>query len=188
MSLRVTSGSAKGRRLKDVPGDTTRPVTDRVKQALFNILADDVIDSNWWDLFGGTGAVGIEALSRGAGFVRFSDLNRAPVETIKANLENTRLASRAEVRRGDAFTMLAAHPNRPFDYVYIAPPQYQGLWSKALLALDANPGWLSADAWVIVQIHPREYEKLELKNISEFEERKYGSTLLLFYEKKVASQ
>jgi len=58
------------------------------------------------------------------------------------------------------------------------------LWSKALLALDVNLGWLSEGAWVIVQIHPREYEKLDLKNISEFEERKYGSTLLIFYEKK----
>jgi 16S rRNA G966 N2-methylase RsmD len=87
------------------------------------------------------------------------------------------------VRRGDAFAMLAAPPNRTFDYVYIAPPQYQELWSKALLALDANPGWLSEDAWVIVQIHPREYKKLDLKNLSEFEERKYGSTLLVFYER-----
>jgi 16S rRNA (guanine966-N2)-methyltransferase len=64
MSLRVISGLAKGRKLKDVPGDTTRPVTDRVKEAVFNILAGDVQDSNWWDIFGGTGAIGIEALSR----------------------------------------------------------------------------------------------------------------------------
>ena len=58
MSLRVISGTARGRKLKSVPGDTTRPVMDRVKEALFNILMDDVIDSNWWDLFGGTGAIG----------------------------------------------------------------------------------------------------------------------------------
>ena len=184
MSLRVISGSAKGRRLKDVPGDTTRPVTDRVKEALFNILAQDVRESIWWDLFGGTGAIGIEALSRGASFVRFSDLHRAPIMTIKSNLEQTRLASNAEVRRGDAFTMLAAPSDRCFDYIYIAPPQYQRLWSKAVLTLDANPGWLSEDAWVIVQIHPREYEKLDLTYLSEFDERKYGSTLLVFYEKK----
>ena len=63
MTLRVISGTARGRKLKSVPGDTTRPVMDRVKEALFNILADDVIDSNWWDLFGGTGAIGIEAES-----------------------------------------------------------------------------------------------------------------------------
>ena len=59
MSLRVISGKAKGRKLKAVPGDTTRPITDRTKESLFNILASDVLESNWWDLFGGTGAVGI---------------------------------------------------------------------------------------------------------------------------------
>ncbi len=184
MSLRVISGKAKGRKLKDVPGDTTRPVTDMVKQALFNILGGDVLDSVWWDLFGGTGAIGIEALSRGAAFVRFSELNRLPIETIKANLQTTGFSAQAEIRRGDAFVLLAAAPDRQFDYVYIAPPQYQEMWSKALLALDANPGWLSEGAWVIVQIHPREEHDVELKNLERFEERKYGSTLLLFYEKK----
>jgi 16S rRNA (guanine(966)-N(2))-methyltransferase RsmD len=183
MSLRVIAGTAKGCKLKDAPGDTTRPVTDMVKEALFNILASDVQDSIWWDLFGGTGAVGIEALSRGASFVRFSELNRLPIETIRWNLAHCELANRAEVRRGDAFAMLAVPPDRMFDYVYIAPPQYKGLWSKALLALDANPGWLSEGAWVIAQIHPREMQELELKNLEQFDERKYGSTLLVFYEK-----
>ena len=64
MTLRVIAGKAKGRKLRSVPGDTTRPVTDRVKEALFNILAGDVIDSRWWDVFAGTGAIGIEALRR----------------------------------------------------------------------------------------------------------------------------
>jgi 16S rRNA (guanine966-N2)-methyltransferase len=185
VSLRVISGLAKGRKLKDVPGDTTRPVTDRVKQALFNILAGDVQDSTWWDLFGGTGAIGIEALSRGAAFVRFSELNRLPIETIQANLKTTHFEAQAEIRRGDAFNMLAARPDRSFEYVYIAPPQYQELWSKALLALDNNAGWLSDEgAWVIVQVHPREYRELPLNSLAEFDQRKYGSTLLVFYEKK----
>ena len=184
MSVRVISGSAKGRKLKDVPGDTTRPVTDMVKEALFNILAGDVLDSIWWDLFGGTGAVGIEALSRGAAFVRFSELNRLPIETIKTNLETIGFTLQAEIRRGDAFAMLSAPPDRVFDYIYVAPPQYKEMWSKALVLLDANPGWLSEETEVIAQIHPREYLGLELKNLVEFEQRKYGSTLLVFYERK----
>ncbi|MEW6094213.1 MAG: 16S rRNA (guanine(966)-N(2))-methyltransferase RsmD [Chloroflexota bacterium] len=182
-SPRVVSGTAKGRRLKDVPGDTTRPVTDMVKQALFNILGPDVIDSSWWDLFGGTGAIGIEALSRGAAFVRFSELNRLPVETIKLNLQHCGFTERAEIRRGDAFAMLSAPPDRKFDYVYIAPPQYKEMWSKALLVLDANPDWLSEGAWVVTQIHPREEQEVELTNMRRFDERKYGSTLLLFYKR-----
>ena len=183
MSLRVISGKAKGRRLKGVPGDTTRPITDMVKQALFNILGTDVIDSVWWDLFGGTGAVGIEALSRGAAFVRFSDMNRLPVETIKANLQACGFSAQAEVRRGDAFAMLTAVPNQQFDFIYIAPPQYKGMWLQALQALDANPDWLTDDGLAVVQIHPREYLAPELTHLVEVDQRKYGSTLLVFYEK-----
>jgi len=183
MTLRIIAGTAKGRKLKSVPGDTTRPITDRVKEALFNILAGDVIDSVWWDMFGGTGAVGIEALSRGAAFVRFTDLNRVPVDTIKANLTATRFESRAEAKRADAFSLLASHPDRRFHYIYIAPPQYKEMWSQVLMKLDGNTDWLADDGWAIVQIDPKEYKHLELENLEEFEQRRYGTTLLVFYEK-----
>lgn len=182
--MRVISGKAKGRKLRSVEGDTTRPITDRVKEALFNILAGDVLDSNWWDLFAGTGAVGIEALSRGAAFARFSDSNRIPVETIKFNVEHCGFQSQAEIRRADAFALLASPPDRRFEYIYIAPPQYQEMWSKALELVDENIGWLSDDGWVIVQIAPKEYKPAALENLEEFEQRKYGSTLLVFYERK----
>ena len=184
MSLRVIAGKAKGRKLKSVPGDTTRPITDRVKEALFNILAGDVVDSNWWDLFGGTGAVGIEALSRGARFVRFTDMNRAPIETIRFNLEHSGFGSQAEIRRADAFAALSATPDRTFEYIYIAPPQHKEMWAKAVELVDENIGWLSDDGWVIVQIAPKEYSALALENLEEFEQRRYGSTLLVFYERK----
>ena len=182
MTLRVISGTARGRKLKSVPGDTTRPVMDRVKEALFNILADDVIDSNWWDLFGGTGAIGIEALSRGASFVRFTDLNRTPVETIKENVEHCGFTKQTEIRRGDAFSLLAGKADKQFEYVYIAPPQYKQMWLTALRLVDDNINWLTEDGTVIVQIDPTEYEEVELKNLVEGEQRKYGSTLLIFYD------
>lgn len=182
MSLRVIAGNARGRKLKSVPGDTTRPVMDRVKEALFNILADDVIDSDWWDLFGGTGAIGIEALSRGASFVRFSDLNRAPIETIKENVEHCGFEKQTEIRRGDAFKMLASQADKQFEYIYIAPPQYKQMWSTALKLVNNNMGWLTEDGTVIMQIDPTEYENIELKNLIEGEQRKYGSTLLIFYD------
>jgi len=181
--LRVIAGKAKGRKLKSVPGDTTRPVTDMVKEALFNILGGDVIESNWWDLFGGTGAIGIEALSRGATFIRFSDLNRMPVETIKENLTTCGFSKQAEVKRGDSLAMLRTTPDRQFEYIYIAPPQYKEIWSLALKLLDETPGWLAQTGEVIVQIHPREYKDVELVNLQKSQERKYGSTLLVFYEK-----
>ncbi len=182
--LRVIAGKARGRRLRSVPGDATRPITDRVKENLFNILGADVKGSAWLDLFAGTGSVGIEALSRGADFVRFLDLQRQAVETIRSNLSQTGLQTGSEVLRLDAFQLLAQAADRGFDYVYIAPPQYKELWQRALLALDENPGWLNEDAWVIVQIHPVEVQVVSLKNLEEFDRRKYGSTLLMFFQRR----
>jgi 16S rRNA G966 N2-methylase RsmD len=80
--------------------------------------------------------------------------------------------------------MLERAPDRTFQNIYIAPPQYKGIWEQAMSALDNNPGWLTEDAWVMVQIHPRENVDLELSKLNKIDERKYGSTLLLFYELK----
>ncbi|HNQ94133.1 MAG TPA: 16S rRNA (guanine(966)-N(2))-methyltransferase RsmD [Anaerolineales bacterium] len=185
MSLRVIAGKAKGRKLKSVDGDTTRPITDRVKEALFNIISSDVIDSNWWDLFAGTGAVGIEALSRGAASVRFTDSNRAPIDTIKSNVEHCGFAAQSEIRRADAFAYLASPADKKFEYIYIAPPQYKDMWVKALELVDDNLEWLTDDGWVIVQIAPREFKfsAVSLGNLEQFDERKYGTTLLVFYQR-----
>ena len=185
--LRVIGGKARGRRLFSVPGDTTRPITDRVKEALFNIIGADVEGSSFLDLFAGTGAVGIEALSRGATFVRFVDNNRLAVETVHSNLKTTGFEPLAEVLRMDAFTLLDRTADRCFDFVYIAPPQYKQLWKKALLKLDEHPAWLAEAAWIIVQIHPVEYEVIKPRNFAEFEQRRYGSTLLIFFEKQIDS-
>jgi len=181
--LRVIGGIARGRKLRSVPGDTTRPVTDQVKEACFNIFGGDIVEATFLDLFAGTGSIGIEALSRGAAFARFIDLNRLPVETVRANLVHCGLDQSAEVMRVDAFSLLERSPDRSFDYIYIAPPQYKGLWKRAMLTLDTHPTWMSGDAWVIVQIHPVEYEVLLLKSLAEFDQRRYGSTLLAFYER-----
>jgi 16S rRNA (guanine966-N2)-methyltransferase len=92
--MRVISGKAKGRKLRSVPGDTTRPITDRVREALFNIIGPDIEGATLLDLFAGTGSVGIEALSRGAKFVLFIDKNRHPITTIMTNLKDTDLRKR----------------------------------------------------------------------------------------------
>ncbi len=185
--LRVISGTARGRRLQLVPGEGTRPISDRAKEALFNILGPDVIGCGFLDLFAGTGSVGIEALSREAGYVRFVEKDRRALPIVRANLVHTRLAENAEVLHADAFTVLGRHPDKRFDYVYVAPPQYKGLWKKAMLALDARPDWVVNDGWVIAQIDPLEYEALALAHFSEFEQRRYGNTLLVFFERVEAN-
>ena len=180
--MRVISGSAKGRKLAAVPGDTTRPITDRVKESLFNIIGPEIQNSIFLDLFAGTGGVGIEALSRGAGSAWFIDSNRKAVITINTNLELTRLSEHARVFQANAFSFLNGPIEEEFDYIYITPPQYKGMWLQTLELLDTYPGWLAADGWVIVQIHPRELAPFNLINLTEFDRRSYGSTLLLFLQ------
>jgi 16S rRNA (guanine(966)-N(2))-methyltransferase RsmD len=181
---RIIAGSARGIRLDDVPGDQTRPITDRVKEALFNIIGWDISGASFLDVFGGTGSVGIEALSRGADFVRFYDLQRAAVETMKKNLSRTHLSEKAEVRQGDALSALTRASDRDFDFIFIAPPQYKDLWVRTMEILDANPGWLAEEGRIIAQIDPVEYQDLALSTFKETDQRKYGSTLLVFYDKK----
>jgi len=153
--MRVNTGLAKGRKLKSLPGDVIRPITDRAKQAIFNILMDDVRDSRWLDLFAGTGAVGVEALSRGAAEVTFIDVLPEAIRLIRENLRTTGLQARARVIRQDAFDYLAGRPNVRYDFIFIAPPQYQGLWSRAVIAIDELIGWLAEAGTVIVQLDPR---------------------------------
>lgn len=182
--MRVVAGKAKGRRLNPVPGDVVRPITDRAKESLFNILRPDLAGCAFLDLFAGTGSVGIEALSQGARFVRFIDRYRPSIQTIQQNLSVTGLVDGAEVLMMSAFELLAKKPDQAFDYVYIAPPQFKNLWKQALQDLDQSPGWVVDDGWVVAQIDTTEYEVLELINFSEFDQRKYGSVLLVFYERE----
>jgi 16S rRNA (guanine(966)-N(2))-methyltransferase RsmD len=183
-NIRIISGTARGRKLKMVPGNSTRPIPDRVKEALFNILRSDIPGSNFLDLFAGTGSVGIEALSRGAESVFFVDIHRRAVKTIDENLAQTGLGSRAKVLQIDALTLLKRDPIMGFDYIFVAPPQYKGIWLKSIHSLDKSPEWLTNDGWIIVQIDPKEYELVKTNNIDEFDQRRYGNTLLVFYERK----
>jgi 16S rRNA (guanine966-N2)-methyltransferase len=178
----VIAGAARGRRLRSVPGEGTRPITDRVKEALFNIIGPDIKGASLLDLFAGTGSVGIEALSRGAARVVFVDSHLRAIETVRANLNLTKLEEGAEVVRGDAFVYLADKRKAPFDYVFLAPPQYQGILTRAIPAIDARPGCLNPDGWVIAQHDPKESLELKLVNLVEIDRRRYGNTLLVFYE------
>jgi len=179
--LRVIAGEAKGRRLVSVPGTGTRPITDRVKEALFDILGSEIEGTAFLDLFAGTGSVGIEALSRGAGSAVFVDRSRRAIDTVRRNLAITGLSGRAQVIRRDAFSFLSAAPTSGlFDYVYVAPPQYRGLWAKALLAVDGTP-LLAPGGLVIVQIHPKEFRELLTTRLRLGRQRRYGSTMLCFY-------
>lgn len=189
--MRVVGGTARGMHLHAVPGTGTRPITDRVKTALFDILRPDLSGMVLLDLFGGSGSVGIEALSQGAAWCTFTDSGHHAVATIRKNLAQTGLADRAEVLRTDAFAYLK-FTDRAFDLIYVAPPQYKGLWVEALRRIADRPETLRrvdsnskegrSAGMVIVQIDPKEYESLDLGTLRESRQKRYGNTLLVFYE------
>ncbi len=181
--MRVIAGSARGIPLQAVPGSGTRPISDRVKEAVFSILGDGIIGAWVLDLFAGTGSVGIEALSRGAAQAVLVEKHSKAADVIKANLAHTRLQANARVVKADVFRFLAGQAE-PFDLIYVAPPQYENLWLKTLLALDANPGWLRPDGQIVVQIFPKELQHVQFANLQLADQRKYGSTLVCFYTAK----
>jgi 16S rRNA (guanine(966)-N(2))-methyltransferase RsmD len=175
-----------------VPGHGTRPILDRVKTALFDMLRPRIAGMLVLDLFAGSGSVGIEALSQGALFCTFIDCSHQAVTTIKKNLASTGLADSAEVRRADALDYLM-DTDRSFDLIYIAPPQYKNLWVESMRRLAGRPQLLRnpnddydqglAPGTAVVQIHPKEYERLELGELAEVRRKRYGNTLLVFFER-----
>ncbi|MCY4147709.1 MAG: 16S rRNA (guanine(966)-N(2))-methyltransferase RsmD [Chloroflexi bacterium] len=187
MSLRVIAGRARGRRLKAVPGRGTRPIMDRVKEALFSIIGADIRSAAFLDLFAGTGSVGIEALSRGASHALFVETDRAALGTIRENLRRAQLTDKARVVRRSAFAILDDAPDKHYDFIFVAPPQYRGMWLKTLRSLEENPAWQDPACLVIVQIDPKEFEpELDFVRLQLVDQRAYGRTMLLFW--RFASQ
>lgn len=182
--MRVVAGSARGKPLLVVPGHGTRPILDRVKTALFDVLRPRIEGLTVLDLFAGSGGVGIEALSQGAAHCVFLDLAAKAITTIKKNIASTGLADRARVRQVDALKFLRTTEDS-FDLIYVAPPQYQKLWVQAMTLIAERPSLLRSDeatGLVIVQIDPREYEPLSLGHLRETRQKRYGNSLLVFFE------
>ena len=129
--MRVISGEARGRRLKELTGLETRPTTDKVKESIFNIIQFDIEGRRVLDLFGGTGQLGIEALSRGAASCTFVDLRREAAALIRENVALCRLDDRARVVQGDSLSFLAGCQEK-YDLIFLDPPYASGLLEQAL--------------------------------------------------------
>lgn len=155
--MRVIAGAAKGRPLRTVKGREIRPTSDRVKETLFNIVMPRVAGSLFLDLFAGSGAVGIEALSRGADSAVFVELMTSHLRVIEANLSATGLSERAEVIRRDARAAITdlARRGRRFDLIFIDPPYGQGLVDEALGLISAN-GLLAEGGWAVCEHHKKD--------------------------------
>jgi 16S rRNA (guanine966-N2)-methyltransferase len=148
--VRIIGGEFGGRRLGFPDQRGLRPTADRVRETLFNWLAPHLPGARVLDLFAGSGALGLEALSRGAGFVLLVEQARPVAERLRENLAVLGAEGRAEVRQADARCLLATPPEVPFDIVFLDPPFAAGLLAKVIPLLMAN-GWLAADAWVYLE-------------------------------------
>ena len=132
--MRVISGTARGRRLKELPGMDTRPTTDKVKESLFNIIQFDIEGRRVLDLFGGTGQLGIEALSRGAARCTFVDMNRQAAAIIRENVAAVGFVDRATVQQGDATAFLAGCREK-YDLIFLDPPYQTQLLENCIQAV-----------------------------------------------------
>lgn len=180
--MKVLAGKAKGKDLLSVPGDTTRPVLSRVRSSIFDILRPEIEGIKFLDLFGGTGSIGIEALSQGAAHCTFIDIEKKAIEVIKKNLKNTNLQSQANVIHQDSFKYLE-NCTESFDLIYIAPPQYERIWVKAVELVTQKPELVKSSGLVVIQIDPKEHETVSLPDFVSEKTKNYGNTMLLFFRK-----
>ena len=179
--MRVITGIAKGRRLESVRGLKTRPTADRVKESLFSILGERVSKATFLDLFAGSGAVGIEALSRGAPKAIFIDNERAAVQVIRRNLERVRLADLAEVYNIDVqrATALLAKRGLEFGCIFMDPPYAQGKVLETLVAIN-KAGLAGIDTLIIVEHCRNESVPEEVGVLRRIRVQAYGDTEISF--------
>jgi 16S rRNA (guanine966-N2)-methyltransferase len=180
--VRIVGGEFRGLPIAALPGNATRPTADRVRESLFDILGNiaPLQGARVADIFAGTGALGLEAASRGAGFVLFIENDFRACEIIKANIARLGIEARTETRRGDA-TRPGRHSGaRPFDLVFADPPYGRGLGGKAAQALAAQ-GWLAPGACFVLE----EDAAARIEPPPGFltrGERRYGRTRLYFWQ------
>jgi 16S rRNA (guanine(966)-N(2))-methyltransferase RsmD len=179
--MRVITGSARGVQLKTPEGTKTRPTTDRVKEALFSIIQFDVPCARVLDLFGGTGQLGIEALSRGAKSAVFVDEGEKACTLIRENLKRTKLSDSAKVVRGDYLQYLQTC-RETFDIVFLDPPYAEVFLENALNKL-AEIDILESGAIIVAERPVNKELPWELTGFTKSKDYKYGNTLLTLYRK-----
>jgi 16S rRNA (guanine966-N2)-methyltransferase len=183
--MRVVGGRLKGRSLASPSSRDIRPTADRLRESLFNILihayGDPVSGARVLDLFAGTGALGIEAVSRGAAFTLFVDNGAEARALLRNNVEALGLGGVTKVYRRDAGNLGPAHPIEPFSLVFLDPPYRMKLAEKALASLR-DGGWLVPGALVVVE-EAKAAEFATPENFEQLERRIYDDTELVFLRK-----
>ena len=175
--MRIVGGKYRGRVLTEFSGRDIRPTSDKARESLFNILQFKIYGKTFLDLFCGTGAVGIEALSRGAKSVTFNDADRKSIEVLKKNLAKLKVEEEFKVKNIDAISLLKTSTEK-FDFIYIDPPYKTDLGIQALSVVrDAV-----ADGGVVIFEDEKPFSS-QVEGLKITDERKYGRIHLTFFEK-----
>jgi len=178
--MRITSGLAKGYKLKIPPGDRVRPAQDIVRQAIFNLLGEHIVNAKVLDLFAGSGSLGIEALSRGAAWCDFVDKDKHCTQVIKENLRHTHFKDKAKVYTLKAERLLDETDPNTYDFIFLSPPYVQGIdldLLKKMVKVLRGGG-------VVVFEHAKEtYLPTDLKSLELIDERTYGAATISFLQK-----
>ena len=180
--MRIIAGEHRGRKLLPPAGDVTRPITDRVKQSLFDILTPYLEDANVYDCFAGTGSMGLECLSRGAKHATFFEADRSALDRLATNIQTLKLADRSTVRRGDLFKLLADAPvGGRANLIFLDPP-YRFLNEQpdklTQLAVDFAEKHLAAGGLVVFRHDANDH--LALPPLNVVDRREYGGMTLEF--------
>lgn len=181
--MRIIAGKYRGRVLAEFAGEEVRPTADRVKESLFNILGYRFMGSRVLDLFAGSGALGLECLSRGASEVVFNDVSKDSMGILKKNLEKLKLKPNGEEAKmhGHDYLVCLDAVKPAFDLIFIDPP-YRFDYGKSALEKIVKKGLLKEDG-VIVYERDRAFEE-EIEGLEKYDERKYGKTILSFFRLK----
>ncbi|MBP2256093.1 16S rRNA (guanine(966)-N(2))-methyltransferase RsmD [Virgibacillus alimentarius] len=176
--MRVIAGELKGRQMKSVPGKTTRPTTDKVKEAVFQMIGPYFSGGTCLDLFAGSGALGIEALSRGIEQIVFVDKQSSAVHTIYENLKLLKIENKAEVFRTDAFRAIQAAAKRKlqFDLIFLDPP-YKKMNYESLIHQIMQLDLLAENGMMYCEHHPSEKIPLHHEHLNVIKQANYGSTI-----------
>ena len=178
--MRVISGTARGLKLLAPEGINTRPTTDRVKESIFNILMPYLPCENVLDLFAGSGAMGIEALSRRCSHCTFIEKDSSSFEIIHKNAEKARVLSSSKILKTDALDFLKSHKTQ-FDMIFLDPPYNQGFLAPVFEIISDNN--LLSDEGIIVCETEDKGETVENNNFVCIKQAKYGKTIVSFFKK-----
>ena len=185
MGLRILGGMLKGRSFSLPQGGETRPITALLRKSLFDTLQGEIPDSRVLDLFAGSGAIGIEALSRGALFAHFIDTSPSAIHCLKENIKHLQLEGSSKIERKDAFTFLETYKGDPFDLIFLDPPYPFGLPGYTRILETLHPPLFHQETRFILELPTPLLPKLTLALPKDFQivkEKKNSTTALLIFK------